>query len=69
MTDDVVAADDLGKRYRRRWALQHCTLAVPRGRVIGLVGANGAGKTTLLHLVAGLLDPTEGTVMVFGDRP
>src|SRR5262245_1130606 len=70
MTDDAaLTADDVGKRYRRRWALQHCTLAIPRGSIVGLVGANGAGKSTLLHLVAGLLEPTEGTLSVFGDRP
>ena len=34
----------LGKRYRDRWALQDCTLQLPKGRVAGLVGLNGAGK-------------------------
>ena len=41
-----------------RWALRDCTLAVPEGRVVGLVGPNGAGKTTLLQLAVGLLAPT-----------
>jgi len=59
----------LGKRYGRKfWALRDCTLELPRGGVIGLVGRNGAGKTTLLHLTIGLLKPTEGTVRMF-DRP
>lgn len=59
----------LGKRYRRRWALVDCTLAVPAGRVVGLVGPNGAGKTTLLHLAVGLLEPSAGTICVLGQRP
>jgi ABC-2 type transport system ATP-binding protein len=59
----------LGKRYRRRWALQDCTLTIPSGRVVGLVGANGAGKTTLLHLAVGLLEPSAGAVTVLGCRP
>ena len=59
----------LGKRYRRRWALRDCTLAIPAGRVVGLVGPNGAGKTTLLHLATGLIAPTEGTITVLGGRP
>jgi ABC-2 type transport system ATP-binding protein len=59
----------LGKRYGRRWALAGCTLAVPAGRVTGLVGPNGAGKTTLLQLAAGLLDPTSGAIRVLGERP
>ena len=59
----------LSKRYGRTWALQDCTLALPTGRVAALVGPNGAGKTTLLHLSAGILEPTAGTVQVFGCSP
>jgi ABC-2 type transport system ATP-binding protein len=62
----AIEAVGLGKRYRRRWALQDCTLEIPTGRVVGLVGANGAGKTTLLHMVVGLLAPTTGSVAVLG---
>jgi ABC-2 type transport system ATP-binding protein len=65
----VIEADGLGKRYGRRWALAGCTLAVPAGRVTGLVGPNGAGKTTLLQLAAGLLEPDSGTISVLGERP
>ena len=39
----VLEARGLGKKYRHRWALSDCTLAVPAGRVAGLVGPNGAG--------------------------
>jgi ABC-2 type transport system ATP-binding protein len=67
----VIQAQALGKRYGhgRRWALTDCTLAIPAGRVVGLVGPNGAGKTTLLHLTVGLLAPTSGTITVLGGRP
>lgn len=68
-TDTVLAANGLGKRYRRRWALSDCTLAVPAGRVVGLVGPNGAGKTTLLRLTVGLIAPTAGHVEVLGGQP
>jgi ABC-2 type transport system ATP-binding protein len=67
--DTVLRASGLGKRYRQRWALSDCTLAVPAGKVVGLVGPNGAGKTTLLQLAAGLLRPTAGTVEVLGGSP
>jgi ABC-type multidrug transport system ATPase subunit len=59
----------LSKRYGRTWGLQDCTLALPNGRVAALVGPNGAGKTTLLNLSAGLLEPTAGSVEVFGRSP
>ena len=64
---DPVQTSGLGKRYGGRWALQGCTLSIPAGRVVGLVGANGAGKSTLLHLIVGLLGPSAGTVTVLGE--
>jgi ABC-2 type transport system ATP-binding protein len=65
----VLETDRLGKQYGRRWALNECTLAIPEGKVVGLVGPNGAGKTTLLHLSVGLLTPTSGDITVLGGRP
>ena len=65
----AVVAEGLGRRYGRRRALQNCTLEIPEGAMVGLVGANGAGKSTFLHLAVGLLEPTEGTLSVLGGRP
>lgn len=65
----VMEASGLGKQYGRRWALRDCTLAIPAGRVVGLVGPNGAGKTTLLHLAVGLLASTSGSIRVLGANP
>ena len=65
----VVETRELAKRYGRRWALQDCTVAIPAGKVVGLVGPNGAGKTTLLHLAVGLVMPSAGVVTVLGGRP
>ncbi|MFD4947098.1 ABC transporter ATP-binding protein [Streptomyces sp. NPDC058239] len=65
----VLRAQGLGKRYKKRWALQNCDLDVPAGRVVGLVGPNGAGKSTLLNLASGMLTPTAGTIEVCGGRP
>jgi ABC-2 type transport system ATP-binding protein len=60
---------DLGKRYRKNWALRNCSLEIPAGRIAALIGPNGAGKTTLLNLTVGLLQQTEGQVRVFGASP
>jgi len=65
----VLEANGLGKRYGHKWALSECTLAIPAGKVVGLVGPNGAGKTTLLHLAVGLLRPDSGSITVLGGRP
>jgi ABC-2 type transport system ATP-binding protein len=59
----------LGHRYGSRWGLQDCSLEVPPGRVVALVGPNGSGKTTLLNMAAGLLPVTAGTLEVFGEIP
>jgi ABC-2 type transport system ATP-binding protein len=66
---DVIEAEGLSKRYGRKWALSECTLAIPAGKVVGLVGPNGAGKTTLLHLSVGLLQPNAGSISLLGGRP
>ena len=38
----VIETEGLGKRYRKLWALADCTLSIPAGRVVGLVGPKGA---------------------------
>jgi ABC-2 type transport system ATP-binding protein len=63
----AIEAEGLGKRYRRGWALKDCSFRVPAGRVCGLVGPNGAGKSTLMGMAANLLQPTAGSLRVFGD--
>ncbi|MEV4374148.1 ABC transporter ATP-binding protein [Nonomuraea sp. NPDC049637] len=65
----VLTAQGLGRRYGRRWALRDCSLDVPAGHVVGLVGPNGVGKTTLLKLAAGQLSPSEGSIAVLGGNP
>jgi ABC-2 type transport system ATP-binding protein len=66
----VLRTEGLGHRYGHRvWGLRDCTIEVPRGRVVALVGPNGSGKTTLLNMAAGLLLPSTGCVQVAGMSP
>ena len=65
----VIHTNGLSKRYRRKLALDDCTLSVPAGRIVGLVGPNGAGKSTLLGLVCGMIAPTGGSIEVLGRQP
>jgi ABC-type polysaccharide/polyol phosphate transport system ATPase subunit len=55
----------LGAR-KRFWAVRNIDLEVGRGEFFAIVGANGSGKSTLLRLMAGLSQPTEGTVSAAG---
>jgi ABC-2 type transport system ATP-binding protein len=68
MTDDVVEARGITKRYGSTLALDAVDLSVQRGSVFGLVGPNGAGKTTLLGILAGLRKPTGGAFTVNARR-
>lgn len=66
---NVLETFGLGVRYGQTWAVRDCTLAIPEGRIVALVGSNGAGKTTLLHCAVGLTEATCGRVSVLGDLP
>ena len=65
----ILEVTGLSRKFKRKYALEDVTLAVPRGVVFGLVGENGAGKTTLLRHLLGMLRPTAGQVRVFDRDP
>jgi lipopolysaccharide transport system ATP-binding protein len=48
------------------WALRDVSLKVEPGRIVGIIGRNGTGKSTLLRIVAGIMEPEEGSVKVWG---
>jgi len=58
-----------GKRksfYKDFWALREVSFSIRRGQTVGIVGRNGSGKSTLLQMIAGTLNPTEGSIKVKG---
>jgi ABC-2 type transport system ATP-binding protein len=63
----TIVVDGLSKWFGGVVAVSDVSLAVEPG-VTALLGPNGAGKTTLLRSIAGLVEPSEGTVRVFGER-
>jgi ABC-2 type transport system ATP-binding protein len=62
----MIAVYDLVKRYGRFTAVDGVSLEVPAGEIHGFLGPNGAGKTTTLRMIAGLLKPTSGRIVVGG---
>lgn len=66
MTDSILSAQALIKRYGSHVALMGLDMELPRGKIIGLLGPNGSGKTTFLKLAAGLLTPNSGTLTIDG---
>lgn len=68
-TEDVlIQLDDIRKSFRGVRALRGVSLTVERGETLALVGPNGAGKSTLVNVIAGVLQPDEGTVRLAGER-
>jgi ABC-type nitrate/sulfonate/bicarbonate transport system, ATPase component len=68
--DDYLIVRNLKKVYKRdekeTVAIDHFSLEVKKGELIALVGPSGCGKTTILRLIAGLIEPTEGEVLIEG---
>lgn len=67
----ILRAENVGKRYFRKrgqanhfYAVREVSLALNPGEVTVLMGRSGSGKTTLLHMLSGLLQPTEGRVLL-----
>lgn len=65
----AVEARDLVVCYDNHVALDGATVTVPYGEALGIVGPNGSGKSTLLKTIAGLLEPSSGTLSVLGKSP
>jgi ABC-2 type transport system ATP-binding protein len=64
--DALIQADGLSKRFGRVQALSDLTLTLPAGQPVAILGPNGAGKTTFIRMVATLLAPDHGTLVVNG---
>lgn len=68
MRENMVNFNQVSKRYPGQWALQEVSFTLPKGYIIGLVGPNGSGKSTILKLIAGLIRPTSGEVLIEGQK-
>ena len=62
----MISITNLSKRYKAHTALDHVSLEVQQGIILGLLGPNGAGKTTLISILNGLIPYRDGDVSIFG---
>jgi ABC-2 type transport system ATP-binding protein len=62
----MILVQDLVKRYGAFTAVDGVSLEVPKGEIHGFLGPNGAGKTTTIRIIAGLLKPTQGRIVIDG---
>ncbi len=66
--ENAVAARNVSKNYGDVEALRDLSLDFPRGQLTSLLGPSGCGKTTLLKIIAGLLEPSSGQILVNGEQ-
>lgn len=63
----LLECKDLTKTYGQKTAIDHISLSIESGHIIGLLGPNGSGKTTLIKMINGILTPTSGTLTIAGN--
>ena len=60
----ILRTKDLVKKYRTRTVVNHVSIQVQQGEIVGLLGPNGAGKTTTFYMTVGLVTPNEGKIFL-----
>jgi len=66
MSDEIIVCRGISHRFKKEMVLDNISLTVHRGSAVGLVGKNGTGKTTLLRILATLLEPSAGSLIIDG---
>ncbi len=67
MAEATLEVSELTKRFGDFLAVDGLSFGIRKGEILGLLGVNGAGKTTAINMVLGLVEPTSGSVKVFGE--
>jgi len=66
VSEMIIQTEGLTKKYRGRYAVDHLNLEIAKGDIYGFLGPNGAGKTTTIRMLLGLIQPTSGSIRIFG---
>jgi len=60
----ILRAENLVKQYKKRTVVNHVSIEVSQGEIVGLLGPNGAGKTTSFYMIVGLIKPNAGRIFL-----
>jgi len=66
--EPILQVESLTKKFGPALAVDQLSFSLGRGSIVGLLGGNGAGKTTTLSMLLGLLEPTSGSIRLFGQN-
>src|SRR6186713_277685 len=66
MSNPIVQIEHLSHRYSQSWAIRDINFEITKNGVLGLLGSNGAGKSTTMNILCGVLNQTEGKVLING---
>ena len=66
--NNIVEFKNISKNFGNKIILKNINLSIPKGKIIGLLGKNGTGKTTLIKLINDLLTPSDGEVLINGEK-
>ena len=64
MNESIVKIEGLSHRYSRAWAIRDISFEINKKGIVGLLGSNGAGKSTTMNILCGVLNQTEGKVLI-----
>src|SRR3954462_10118520 len=68
MEESIVKVRHLSHRYSSTWAIRDINFEIGRTGILGLLGSNGAGKSTTMNIMCGVLNQTEGEVIIAGQN-
>lgn len=66
--DSILETRNLTKYYGTAKVLDHADITINKGDIYGLIGKNGAGKTTIMKLILSMVNPSEGSIVLFGEN-
>jgi ABC-2 type transport system ATP-binding protein len=66
MTETILHVENLSHRYSNAWAIKNIDLEIRQKGILGLLGSNGAGKSTIMNIICGVINQTEGKVLIGG---
>lgn len=67
--EPIIELNQVSKLFKNKMAVNRVSFSIQKGEVVAILGPNGAGKTTTMMMMLGLLEPTDGSVQLFGIHP